>query len=81
MSLSGNTPVTFTRDEARRIREMMGTRHEPVLCPRCGVKLVLVGPIAGDGSMGPMFEVTCRPCHRSAIVTETPGTRGSADQA
>jgi hypothetical protein len=78
MSASNHTPVTFSREEAQQIRDLMGTPHARVSCPLCGEKLELQGPIAGDGTMGPIFQVSCRPCHRSAIITEAPGTRRPA---
>ena len=46
---------------------------------RCDAALEIQGPIAGGGTMGPMFQVRCAPCNRSAIITETPGTRRSAE--
>ena len=75
MSQSGNTPVTFSSEEVRLIRDMMGTPRARVACPLCGETLMLVGPITSEGTVGPTLEVTCRPCHRSAIITEAPGPR------
>jgi hypothetical protein len=79
MSHSRQTPVTFTREETRQIRDLMGTSNARILCPRCAEKLEVEGPIAGEGTLGPMFQVGCRPCHRSAIITETPGARRPAE--
>ncbi len=79
MSDFRHTPVTFTREEARRIREQLDTHDAGVSCPRCDAALEIQGPIAGGGTMGPMFQVRCAPCNRSAIITETRGTRRSAE--
>ena len=70
MSDFRHTPVTFTREEARRIREQLDTHDAGVSCPRCDAALEI---------QGPMFQVRCSPCNRSAIITETPGTRRSAE--
>ena len=75
MSEPSDTPVTFSREEVRQIRDLMATPRARVACPLCGETLLLVGPLADVGSQGPLYEVTCRPCHRSAIITEAPGLR------
>jgi hypothetical protein len=79
MSHFSKTPVTFTRDEARKIRELLGTPDARIACPRCNETLELKGPIAGDGKLSPIYQVSCTPCHRSAIITETPGSRRPAE--
>ena len=72
------TPVTFTVQEAREIRAAMGKSLIRVNCPRCGNMLTISNPIDRGGSVGASFEVCCEPCHRIAVVTEVPGTRGTA---
>jgi hypothetical protein len=74
MSESPDTPVTFSRDEIRQIRELMSTPRARVVCPLCEATLMLIGPIEVHGKTGPTFEVTCRRCHRSSIITDVPGT-------
>ncbi len=69
------TPVTFTRQEAREIREAMGRTLTSVECPCCGNVLTISDPIDRGGAVGASFEVCCEPCHRVAVVTEVPGTR------
>lgn len=69
------TPVTFTHQEASKIREAMGQMPTGADCPRCGNVLRISDPMAREGSMGESFEVRCDPCHRVAIITEVPGTR------
>ena len=69
------TPVTFTRQEAREIREAMGGSLTRVDCPCCGNVLIISDPINREGSVGATFEVRCEPCHRVAVITEVPGTR------
>jgi hypothetical protein len=60
MSESPDTPVTFSRDEIRQIRELMSTPRARVVCPLCEATLMLTGPIEVHGKTGPTFEVTCR---------------------
>ena len=69
------TPVTFTHEEAREIREAMGKSLTRVDCPRCGKALTISAPIDRGGSVGVTFEVLCGPCRRIAIIAEVPGTR------
>ena len=71
------TPVTFTHEEARAIREAMGKSLVSVECPRCGTQMKVSDPMKREGSMGVSYEVSCGPCHRVAIITEVPGTRQS----
>jgi hypothetical protein len=69
------TPVTFTREEARQIRDAMGRTLDRVDCPCCGNALLISKPINRGGSVGVTFEVLCRPCRRVAVIAEVPGTR------
>jgi hypothetical protein len=69
------TPVTFTHEEAREIREAMGRSLTRVDYPRRGNELTISDRIDRGGSVGASFEVRCEPCHRVAVVTEVPGTR------
>ena len=69
------TPVTFSPQQARRIREMLGGSQLEAQCPLCGGALKLRGPIEGGGSLGPVWRVDCEPCHRTAFITEVPHTR------
>jgi hypothetical protein len=69
------TPVTFSPEEARAIRQTLGTPGAKRVCPRCGNELAIDGPIPSVGSEGPHFHVTCTPCRRTAFITEVPGSR------
>ena len=75
MSRPRETPVTFTHEDARKIREALGESRVDVNCPKCGNKLTIGEPMNREGSLGIAFEVRCEPCHRVAIITEVPGTR------
>jgi ribosomal protein S27E len=74
MSKHRKTPVTFSREEVRQIRDLMDTPRARVACPLCTKTLMLVGPIASDNSLGRTFEVTCEYCRRSTIINDPPGT-------
>jgi hypothetical protein len=75
MRESSGTPATFSPDEARQIRHRLGMSEKPPLCPRCDNPLDIEGPVPSVGSEGPHFRVTCRPCSRTAFITEVPGSR------
>jgi len=70
-----HTPVTYSPQQARQIREMLGTSQLRAACPLCGGPLSLRGPIEGGGSLGPVWRVDCEPCRRTAFITEVPHTR------
>ena len=74
------TPVTFTREEARVIRHAMGRSMARVDCPCCGSVLFISDPIDRGGSVGASYEVSCGPCHRFAVITEVPKIPKSEDE-
>jgi hypothetical protein len=62
------TPVTFSREEIRTIRESFAGGGQPPLCPLCGGLLKVVGPAGGDE--GPtVWQVECEPCRRAAFIS------------
>ena len=75
MREQSGTPATFSAEEAREIRSVLGTRGSSPMCPRCELSMEVEGPVPGVGSEGPHFHVTCNACHRTAFITEVPGSR------
>ncbi len=69
-----DTPVTFSREEVREIREILG-KDLPLQCPHCGSGLQVRGPVAGGGTQGPVWYARCDACHRGGFVSEVPGSR------
>lgn len=69
-----DTPVTFTRSEAVKIREMIATQGAALVCPRCGGELTMSLPLAGGGSVAAIWEVRCTPCCRSLMVRDLPSS-------
>jgi hypothetical protein len=67
--------VSFSRDQARKIREQLGADGPPVACPICGEPLEVEGPIASGGTLSAIVHVTCVPCRHTAVITEAGGTR------
>ncbi len=62
------TPVTFSREELRTIRESFGSGGTPPVCPVCGGLLKVVGPAGGD--KGPtVWQIECEPCRRAAFIS------------
>ncbi len=70
MSDTRNTPVTYSREEALQIRTIVGDASKALVCPLCGGELKIGHPIAGGGTVNPVWEVRCVVCHRSAYATE-----------
>lgn len=70
MSETRDTPVTYSRDEALQIRTIVGDASNALECPLCGGELKIGYPIAGGGTVDPVWEVRCLGCHRSAYATE-----------
>jgi len=71
------TPATFSPEEAREIRRVLGTSGVIPMCPRCDLEMEVDGPVPSVGSEGPHFRVTCNTCCRTAFITEVPGSRRS----
>ncbi|NIM47751.1 MAG: hypothetical protein GTN62_00180 [Gemmatimonadales bacterium] len=73
MALDGpDTPVTYSREELREIRDSMAVPGAPPVCPLCGRELTVGKPIARSGDQGTIWHVRCKPCRRSAFVKEEP---------
>jgi len=62
------TPVTFSREELRVIRESFGKGKTLAVCPLCGGLLKVVGP-AGGGMELTVWQVECEPCRRVALIS------------
>lgn len=67
-----DTPVTFSPDEAAKIRELFASFTNPLPCPRCGKSLQVGSPIAGGGTVAMIWEIRCHACSRSLILEEFP---------
>jgi hypothetical protein len=50
-------------------------------CPHCGAALNTSEPIAGGGTVGPVWQIHCEECGRSAFLTELPDGRQAPDDA
>ena len=70
-----DTPVTYSREEATQVRDVMKSEDLPLICPRCGGELAIGDPVAGGGTIHPVWEIRCLGCHRSAYVTEVSDRR------
>ena len=70
------TPVAFDHEEIQQIRDLLGTKAQAT-CPSCGETLLLAGPFYEADSADSTFDVMCRPCHRTATITDVPGIPSS----
>lgn len=62
------TPVTFSREELRTIRESFRSGGAPPVCPLCGGLLKVVGP-AGADDAPTVWQIDCEPCRRTAFIS------------
>lgn len=69
MSRSENTPVSFSRDELNRIRDMMAVGVS-IVCPICRGPLQVEDVGAGGGSLEHVWAWNCEPCRRTAILRD-----------
>ena len=60
----------YTRQHAKRIRDMLLNPDADVACPRCNGNLLL-GPPCSHGS-GTAREVRCTACRRTVVITNFP---------
>lgn len=70
-----DTPVTYSRDEATRIRTLVADPDAALVCPRCGGMLEVGQPIASGGTMHPVWEIHCLACRRVVYATRVAATR------
>jgi hypothetical protein len=75
------TPVSFNRQQAQVIRMALRMGKPLPPCPHCGEELTTSEPIAGGGTVGPVWQILCEACGRSAFLTELPDGRQAIDDA
>ncbi len=66
-----DTPVTFSKKEVDKIRQMIVTPDSDLTCPRCNAPLESQ-TIAGGGTIEAVWELTCSECRRSMIIRDLP---------
>ena len=71
-------PVFFSSEEMQQIRDAMRNSGDAVECPLCGQALAVRGPVTSEGRSVVMFCLDCKPCCRTAIITE-PTENGEPD--
>jgi hypothetical protein len=70
-----DTPVTYSREESERIRAIIASDTEPLVCPRCNGTLELGVPLAAGGTIHPVWEIRCLTCHRTTFATRVASSR------
>ena len=71
---SDDTPTVFSREEAKKIREMMRLSEEPPRCPRCDEALE-IGPTVMHRVRDNQYTVralTCPVCRRLLSIKQMP---------
>ncbi len=67
MSGFEKTPVSYSREDVQRIREMLAN-NLPVRCPSCGGELEPGGVYDARDSQQDVWALVCDPCNRMAIL-------------
>ena len=63
-----DTRKPYSAEEIKRIRKIMNSPASRMVCPRCGSPLSIGTPIAGGGTIRPVFQVKCKPCSCTATI-------------
>ncbi len=66
-----DTPVTYSKKEVDKIRQMIVTPDTDLTCPRCNAPLESQ-TIAGGGTIETVWQLTCPECRRIMIVRDLP---------
>ena len=70
-----HTPITFSREHMMAIHAAMRQGESLPPCPNCEGVLTMGEPAAAGGTVGPVFQIMCDGCGRSAFLTEVSGAR------
>lgn len=60
----------YTAEEIRKIRKTLASPGLRLECPRCRSPLSIGKPIAGGGTVKPVFKVRCKRCECTAMVMD-----------
>ncbi len=71
MSEDARNSNVFTHEEIKAIRQMLDTQQTIPLCPRCHSKMLQEGPVAGGGSVGLVWRMSCEKCKLAGLVAES----------
>jgi hypothetical protein len=71
MSEDARDSKTFTHEEIKAIRHMLDAQETIPLCPRCNGKMLQEGPLAGGGSVGLVWRMSCEKCNLAGLVAES----------
>ena len=71
-SKSRPSPIPYSPDDAKRIRQMIATPGAKIVCPQCDEELTMGLPIAGGGTIELVWDVHCPSCGRSLVVRDLP---------
>jgi hypothetical protein len=71
MSEDQRDSQAFTHEEIKAIRHMLDAQETVPSCPRCDSKMVQEGPLAGGGSVGLVWRMSCKKCNIAGLVAES----------
>ncbi len=67
-----DTPVTFSKKEVDKIRQMIVTLDADLTCPRCDAPLESQAIAEGGTVEAPVWELTCSECRRRMLAWDLP---------
>jgi hypothetical protein len=66
-----NGTSAYSDEERRAIRRMLDAGDTMPVCPRGQQKMHQEGPLAGGGSIGLVWRMSCEACNTAALVAES----------
>ena len=64
--------TSFTPEERKTLQAALAGAQVPITCPRCGDELSIGTPIAGGGTIYPIWSVSCERCDATLYVSDVP---------
>jgi hypothetical protein len=64
---------SFNSEERKALQEALAAARSPIACPRCGTDVSIGVPVAGGGTVHPVWYVRCDRCDVTVYVSDIPG--------
>ena len=65
---------SFTPEERKTLQAALAEARSPITCPRCGAELTVGMPVAGGGTIHPIWYVSCERCDATLYVSDVPAS-------
>jgi hypothetical protein len=64
--------ASFTPEERKALQEALAAARTPISCPRCGADVHIGMPVAGGGTVHPIYYISCEGCDATLYVSDVP---------